>query len=167
MRFAGDAELRRSTVFLRRLFFSGLLAVLVMALVWIVQPRPAILAEESDQPNVEFFDSGSFDRKLSNALNADPPTVTVTFPAPITVNGIPERLDKWLAMVEKYGGTVELKPEDDGTRGLISEIISLIVGIYEAIKEKMIYEPVGDYNATVFYKKGEGTITRVVFDRKL
>jgi hypothetical protein len=69
-------------------------------------------------------------------------------------------------MVEKYGGTVELEPTGPQARGFLTDIIALTVGAYTAIKEKIIYEPAGDYNIKVFYDADSGMIQRVVFVEK-
>ncbi len=127
------------------------------------------LASQPEQPNeLKFIDSGTFDRKLSMALRKVPQTFTTTFVGTVTTNHIPERLDKWFSMVEKHGGTVDVEPEKEelAKRGLIGEAISLVVGAYNFMKEKAIYSPVQRYNVTIFYKKGTGEITRVVFNRK-
>lgn len=141
--------------------FAPMCLLILMA--GVLMAGPALAGDEQE---IDFFDSGSFDRKLSATLNADPPSVKVSFPAPISVNKIPQRLDKWFAMVEKYEGTVELKVEGEPTRGIVGAIIDLIIGVYEIAKEKITYGPVEDYNAVIYYEKGSGTITRVIFIRK-
>ncbi|MDP2847300.1 MAG: hypothetical protein Q8O35_03815 [Humidesulfovibrio sp.] len=118
------------------------------------------------QQEVQFLDSGSFDRKLSSALSADQPQVTVVFPAAITLNNIPERLDKWLGKVEKFGGTVEIQAEPEASRGLISEIFGLFIKAYDAIEEAVIYSSAKHYNVMIYYKAQTGLVTRVCFVRK-
>lgn len=127
---------------------------------------PAAAAETKDEtPTIDFFDSSSFDRKLSAALKNKPSVVRVEFPAPITVNEIPVRMDKWLSQVEEYGGTVELKPEFSD-RGILGAIIDLIIGAYRLAEEKRTYGPVEHYNAEVWYTKEDGRITKILFVRK-
>lgn len=123
--------------------------------------------EETGETTLEFFDSGSFDKKLSKALRDDLEVVSVEFPAPTSVNTIPERLDKWLAAVEKDEGKVELKPDPDhADRGILSEVLSLTVKVFKFGKKKRTYSPAEDYDTTVYYLPGSGTITRVDFKRK-
>src|SRR5437899_2357273 len=70
--------------------------------------------------SVDFFNASSFDRKMSSALRAKPPTVTVNLLAPTTLNDIPERLGSWLTMVEKNHGKVELQDDSEvRTRGIV------------------------------------------------
>lgn len=115
---------------------------------------------------LSFFDSGSFDNKLSSTLRAGDPEVYITFAEPLTVNRIPPRLDKWLAAVEKYGGKVELKPEATGSRGILGAVIDLILGIYDMAKEKILYGPAEKYNVDIFFQQGTGVVTKMVFVRK-
>lgn len=150
---------------LRGAFWFTIL-LLSLGLFFAAGTKTALAAEGE---TVEFFDSGSFDRSLSSALRKDAAAVTIKFPAPITVNSIPERLDKWFSMVEKHEGTVKVEadPDIETSRGLFTEIISLVVGAYEIIKGKIIYEPVKDYNAIIYYDpRGGGKVTRVIFTRK-
>jgi len=143
---------------------------------------PATLASTSNEPvtdhdktlpesSVGFFDATAFDRRLSTDLREDSPDVTVYFHAPASINAIPERLGKWLTMVEKYGGTVEPREDPDyGTRGFITTGVSVVLGafmdVYRMVRESLLYKPVKDYNGTVFYSKVDGTMTKVVFTRK-
>ncbi len=120
---------------------------------------------------VDFFDTKSFDKTLSTGFRKDSPTVTVNFLTPATLNDIPERLGIWFNMVEKYDGTVEIQPEPtDQSRSLILGASSLIIGVlistYKAFSNKKLYGPVQDYDATVFYDRANGALTRVVFTRK-
>ncbi len=123
-------------------------------------------AGATPQKEVQFLDSLSFDRKLSASLAVNEPEVTVFFPASITLNNIPERMDKWLSKVEKFGGKVEIQAEPDADRGIISEIFGLFVKAYEAIEEAVIYSPAKNYNVMIYYKVKTGLVTRLVFARK-
>lgn len=131
-------------------------------------PASKVLPESA----VDFFDIYSFDRRLSSDLRDDLTTVAVYFQAPASVNDIPDRLGKWLTMVEKYGGTVEPREDPDyQTRGLITGGISVVFGafasLYQVVHNKVLYNPVKAYNATVFYNRSNGNMTRVMFTRKV
>lgn len=129
----------------------------------------------TDQPpstvSLDFFDSRSFDKKLAKTLRKTPPEATVRFLAPATVNDIPDRLEAWLAAVEKYEGTitVEVDPEYK-QRDLFSSAISIaagaFVGIYQVIAKKILYSPAKRYDAMIYYNGDTGNITRVVFQQK-
>lgn len=127
-------------------------------------PKP--IPEREPKSVVEFFDSASFDRNLSSSLKAGFPSVTVVFPASITINSLPKRLDHWLSKVEEYGGEVHLIPVSDTDKGILSEIISLFMAVYDYLKDKAIYSPVKNYNADIYYKKNTGFVTKVMFEVK-
>jgi len=138
------------------------LSVLLAACAGKQAADPAVAQQE-----VQFLDTGGFDRKLSSALSANQPEVMVTFPAAITLNNIPERLDKWFSKVEKYGGTVDIQAEPEPGRSIISEIFGLFIKAYDAIEEAVIYSPVKNYNVMIYYKAQTGLVTRVCFTRKV
>ena len=115
--------------------------------------------------NLEFFDSDSFDKKLSSVLKTDPPTVTVKFAGAVSINKIPERLDKWFSAVEANQGKVRLEAQGTSPK-LIGDLVSLIVGAYDHIKDKILYGPAEDYDVSVFYDKVGGTINKLTFTHK-
>ena len=129
--------------------------------------QPAGQGAAQPQAEVQFLDTGGFDRKLSSALAAGQPEVTVVFPAAITLNSIPVRLDKWFSKVEKFGGSVDIQAEPEPDRGIISEIFGLFIKAYDAIEEAVIYSPAKNYNALIHYKSQTGLVTRVSFTRKV
>ena len=127
-------------------------------------------ANDNHEPastELNLYDSITFDIKLSRALAAKPPVVTVTSIAPFTTNNIPERIDKWLDSVRISGGTIELKPDPDypASRdfGLIYELLNKA---YDLAKEMLIYSHAKNYNVDVLYKPGSGEVTRFVFTLK-
>jgi hypothetical protein len=115
---------------------------------------------------VQFLDTTGFDYKLSASLEARQESVDVLFPAVITLNNIPERMDKWLSRVEKFGGKVEIRAEPEPGRGIITEIFSLFIKAFEVAEEKLIFAPAKDYNVLISYKAQTGIITRMTFLRK-
>ena len=115
---------------------------------------------------IQFLNSNIFDKQLSKALSNKEPTVKVTFPIAFTTNEIPERVDKWIVAIQDYEGTIDVKPEQI-ERGLLDNLVrSLINGIYEKIKEKLLYSPARNYNATVYYEPRTGNVTRIMFLKK-
>lgn len=139
----------------------GLLALLAAC----AGSQPPVAAQA--QAEVQFLDTGGFDRKLSSALASGQPEVTVVFPAAITLNSIPARLDKWFSKVEKFGGRVDIQAEPEPDRGIISEIFGLFIKVYDTIEEAVIYSPAKNYNVLIHYKSQTGLVTRVSFTRKV
>lgn len=152
--------------------FPAILAALALAALVFAsgcsskQAAPADAAPADAPASLSFFDSFTFDRQLSSSLRADLPEVEVVFPAAVTINSIPPRLEKWLSMVDQTGGKVQLVPEATEGKGFVSEIISLFVKVAEYIKEKTIYGPIENYDAQLHYKQGSGIMTRTVFVRR-
>lgn len=122
---------------------------------------------ELSNGELSFFDSITFDNQLSSSMASKLPVITVKVIAPFTTNNIPERLDKWLASVRKYGGQVELKPDPDypASRSL-GFIFDLLKRVYDYTKEMLIYKKAENYDATVFYKPESGEVTKFVFTLK-
>jgi hypothetical protein len=116
---------------------------------------------------LSMYDSITFDIKLSSTLAAKRPAVTVMVIAPFTVNSIPERIDKWLDSVRKYGGKVELKPDPDYPASRdFGLILDLLNKAYDLAKEALIYSNAKNYNVDVLYKPGSGEVTKFVFALK-
>lgn len=124
---------------------------------------PAATLKDPGSTHLDYFDSSSFDRNLSAVLAARPAEATVTFPAVITLNNIPPRFEKWLSAVDQSGGKVRLQAEPEEDRNFLSEALSLFVRAYTYIQEVLIYAPARAYDATVYYRRKEGVVTRVVF----
>ncbi|WP_319581696.1 hypothetical protein [uncultured Pseudodesulfovibrio sp.] len=141
---------------------AALLCLVLLTSACAPKKAPAVI---EPQDRVEFFDSDSFDRKLSACLSQDYPEVTLVFPAAITLNSIPKRLDHWFSKVEEFGGSVKLIPVTQD-KGIFSEVLSMLVAAYDYLKDIAIYSPVADYNALVYYQKGNGIIDKVVFEKK-
>ncbi len=129
--------------------------------------KPATQPGPVDGPSeLTFYDSDGFDRRLASSLSEESESVTTIFPASITTNSIPERLDKWLLMIEDGGGKVELKPVQT-QRGLITDALGFIKRSYDSWRDRALYRPAKNYNATIYYEAGTGTITQIVFTKKL
>lgn len=126
-------------------------------------PQPG----EDVPDSLEFFDSFSFDRKLSRSLGMDYARVEVTFPAAITLNNIPERMDKWLAAVEESGGRVQVAPESYDERGILEEIFTFFVRAYEHLAGVCLYARAENYDALLLYEKPTGIVTCILFLRRV
>ena len=78
----------------------------------------------------------------------------------------PERLEKWLSAVEKYGGGVEVAPDPmASTRSLavVVEASSLIIHTYKFFMKRHRYKRAGAYDAKVYHMPDQDTLTRIVF----
>jgi hypothetical protein len=146
----------------------GLLACSVLIGCAMGPDRSSADPPDPDTPNLVYFlDSASFDNKLYKMLAEAPSSVTVKFPQTVTLNEIPKRLDRWFYKVEKFDGEVNLEVDPNfSSKGIITELYAIVIGMYVIVREKAMYDPVKNYNATIFYIPGTGEISRLVFSHK-
>ena len=116
---------------------------------------------------VHFLNSKLFDESLSELFSKKEKQVVVEFSTPVTTAELPERIDQWLYAVKDGGGQIKVEQDPDRvSRGVVTEIISVVVGIYEYVSEKVTFSNAEEYDAKVYYDGGSGQITRVLFDRR-
>lgn len=120
---------------------------------------------------LRFVDSRIFDDQLKSALAADHASVTVAFEgSDVTVNNLPERLDAWLYNLQnRYDGKVEFVQDRDAGavgKGLEGLAVMAAVGAFKLAKDRLHYRSLQHYDAAVYYQRGTGAVTRVVFVRK-
>lgn len=127
-----------------------------------VQQAYAAGAPEAEG-QLPFVDADLFDRKLSKSLSARPATVEVTFPTPVNMRKIPDRLDKWFSAVEKSGGKIDTVAVPEYGRSVLGLLFDLAVKIYAALTQVSLYDAAKHYNATVYYKSPSGTLLKVIF----
>lgn len=112
------------------LFAAALFAGCVATAPLATQDRPAAV-----NTKISFLDIAKFDNDLSASLQAKTPEVEVLFYEKISPNNVPERLQKWISVVEADGGkvTVDAPPNATPTRGLFA-VASLIGTLISSIK---------------------------------
>jgi hypothetical protein len=87
------------------------------------------------KPNITFIDTNKFDSDLSASLIAIKNPVKVDFYTPITPNEIPPRIEKWLSMVDKSGGKINIdSPVGEPTPKSPTLILGLFSGLWNAFK---------------------------------
>lgn len=119
----------------------------------------------SELENVVFIDTNVFDKDLTDSMSAKVDTISVTPVGGLSVNQIPERLNKWLAAISDKNGKVDIEPKAPATRSL-TFLIGLLPMAYDYFKNTSSYGLAGDYNATIFYQPDSGHIERIEFVRK-
>jgi len=126
-------------------------------------PVNAIATLPNAAPSIELFDSTIFDNQLSSLLDKHPAAVIVRTTGDATTNNLPDRLEKWLAYIDKKGGTVKFEHDPEEKERIIGDIlIDFAVDLVAKYYDHLLYSPAKHYNATVYYKNS-GTISRVVF----
>ena len=123
--------------------------------------------ERKEFATVEFFDSYSFDRKLSTEIREKTTEIEVKVINPFDLNGMPDRLNKWLFKIDESGGTVKasaLPPKSQiATRGIIGAVIDLAIAVFNIAKEAVLYAPAESYHANVLYRQDTGKVEKVIF----
>jgi hypothetical protein len=85
--------------------------------------------------SITFIDTQKFDSELSSSLSSINKPVEVNFHNPITPNEIPPRLEKWLSMVDKSGGKVNVSsPVGEPAPKSPALILGLFSGLWNAFK---------------------------------
>lgn len=126
-------------------------------------PTTASLAEPA---TLSFLDSRIFDANLSRALAAGYKEVTVETPAGVTLNSIPERMDKWLYAVSDANNKVVSQARQDiqmRSIGLVALIQAIATGTYGWLRDEITYAPAKNYDATLVYDKETGNVEKIVF----
>ncbi|MCP4696682.1 MAG: hypothetical protein GY862_07520 [Gammaproteobacteria bacterium] len=111
---------------------------------------------------IAFLDTDIFDKQMSSSMSANLDTIEVAAISPFSVNRIPERLGKWLSTVNEGEGTIITEPK---TRSFIG-VLSALPPVFVYVKDRMLYGPGENYNATIHYNPKSGLIEKVVFSSK-
>jgi len=130
-----------------------------------LQPEPS--QQLNPNPNeATFFDSGLFDADLSSKLYSYPEKFVIKPAGGVTVNKMPERLDKWLSMIKQENGTVQLKEYSPGSTKDIGLLVEMAVQLFDLAKEAATYRPARKYDAIVEYDKSTGDVRQITFYKK-
>ena len=91
--------------------------------------------KEPPKPIVTFIDLQKFDDQLSSSLSGIKDPVAVNFYSPVTPNEIPQRMQKWLAMIEQSGGRIDVtSPAGEPTPKDPTIIFSLFGSMFSGIR---------------------------------
>ncbi len=133
-------------------------------------------AQSPPKPDLQFVDLQGFDRDLGSSLGAPLAKVDVAFYDRISPNALPERLQRWMAAVEKGGGTVKVVPPKPsvGTRSpmlLISAITSLwsASNMAKEMSANAQFKAAQAYDVDVLLKlddRGDSVVDKVVFVKR-
>lgn len=127
------------------------------------------VAPKSMEP-LTYSQDWSFDWDLSQALrNSDHELVLLT-PEGVTLNNIPDSLDKWLSRIKDNGGSVQaLKTKQEGdmqTRGVFGVLLDVVLYLIGIAKEEATFSAVDDYNAVLSYNRDTGVVESIIFSKK-
>ena len=158
---------------MKRIFVYGLITSLLVGC-FVLVPKSLVDSSNLYQNNyqklekVTFLDTNSFDDELSGTMLAKTQAITVTTLASVSINEIPQRLNKWLSAVTAQHGHIYIEPK---TTGVSSDwALDLLPKIYNKIHDlfadNISYTSASNYNATIFYNLKSGMIKKVVFSKK-
>lgn len=137
--------------------------LLISLLLCVVACSTATQSRVKDEPKqkLSFIDIGNFDRELAESLNSDINLIEVGFYEKVSPNKIPERLQKWISVVEQSGGQVKVEtPPNEPTPKSALTILSLLGSAYSAIKDQStsraerLFTSVKGRNAVISLERG-------------
>ena len=125
---------------------------------------------------LNFIDVAKFDRDLASAMSQKNDVTEVAFYEKVSPNSVPERLQKWLAVVEAKGGKVLVEPPPNelvsrspfAALSLVGSLISTIKGLAHFNAEK-IYETANGRDAVISLQrnnKGEVVVNTIKFVKR-
>jgi hypothetical protein len=160
------------------MFFRILGVVFSLTLASCAANVPISSAVESTATGVKlnFLDISKFDRDLSGSLQEKNSSVEVAFYDKVSPNNVPDRLQKWISVVEADGGKilVEPPPNELVTRNplaalsMVGTLLSTIKGFTKFNSER-IYETAKGRDAVIALErnsKGEVVINTIRFIKR-
>ena len=125
---------------------------------------------------LNFIDVARFDRDLASAMSQKNDVTEVAFYEKVSPNSVPERLQKWLAVVEAKGGKVLVEPPPNelvsrspfAALSLVGSLITTIKGLAHFNAEK-IYEAANGRDAVISLQrnnKGEVVVNTIKFVKR-
>jgi len=126
---------------------------------------------QAELENVDFTDTDVFDENILDSMSANIQRINVPMIGDVSLNRIPERLGKWLSVVNKEGQLNFKKIYREGddpriTRGMPIAILGLLPAVYNFVKDQLTYNAAILYDATIFYRPNNGLIEKVVFTKR-
>lgn len=125
---------------------------------------------------LSFIDISKFDRDLSGSLQDKTASVEVAFYDKVSPNNVPDRLQKWISVVEADGGKVLVEPPQNelvarnplAAISLVGTLFSSIKGFAKFNSERT-YESAKGRDAVISLErnsKGEVVITAIKFVKR-
>ena len=155
----------------------ALVAVLALSALSACNTNPINTSEPiTPQARVSFIDISKFDRELASSVDSPLESVDVVFYDRVGPNNMPERLQKWLAAVEKNGGVVrvvpppnEIAPRDPlALLGLVGSLFSVIRNM-AAINTDRVFEKVKGRDAAIALERnaaGDLVVGKLQFTKR-
>ena len=117
-----------------------------------------------------FRPTNSFDNALAATLKASTPKVSVSFPNRVTLDNMPDNLDKWLAAVESGGGQVQRADQSAGFTGVLLALLPLILPRLQArieeINQSRLFSSARGYDAVIFFDNDGQAMKELIFQKR-
>ena len=160
-------------MFLRTL---GLVFSLVLAACASNVPLSSAVETTPTGAKLSFLDISKFDRDLSGSLQDKNASVEVAFYDKVSPNNVPDRLQKWISVVEADGGKVLVEPPPNelvsrspmAAISLVGTLISSIKG-FSKFNSDRVYEAAKGRDTVISLErntKGEVVIHSIKFVRR-
>lgn len=160
------------------MFFRTLVVVfsLVLASCAATVPLSSAVENTPTGAKINFLDISKFDRDLSSSLQEKNASVEVSFFEKVSPNNVPERLQKWISIVEADGGKVLVEPPPNeliarspmAALSLVGTLITSIKGFAKFNSER-VYESAKGRDAVISLErnnKGEVVINAIKFIKR-
>ena len=139
-------------------------------------PLSSAVESTATGAKLSFLDISKFDRDLSGSLQDKNASVEVAFYDKVSPNNVPDRLQKWISVVEANGGKVLVEPPPNelvarsplAALSLIGTLVTSIKGFAKFNSER-IYEAAKGRDAVISLErnsKGEVLITTIKFVKR-
>jgi hypothetical protein len=154
----------------------GVLISLVLASCSATVPISSAVETTPTAAKISFLDVSKFDRDLSLSLKEKNTTVEVAFYDKVSPNNVPDRLQKWISVVEADGGKVLVEPPPNelisrSPMAAISLVSTLMTGIkaFSKFNSDRVYEAAKGRDTVISLErnnKGEVVINSIKFVRR-
>ena len=139
-------------------------------------PLTATASTSSGVSKIDFIDIAKFDQELSSSLKSQPSEIEVSFFNKVSPNNVPDRLQKWISVVEAGGGKVLVEPPPNesvsrspfAALSLVGTLISSIKNFNQFNSEK-IYESAKGRNVVIALERNSNSevlISRIKFIKR-
>jgi hypothetical protein len=139
-------------------------------------PLSSAVAITPAEAKLSFLDISKFDRDLSASLLAKSSSVEVAFYDKVSPNNVPDRLQKWISVIEADGGKVLVEPPPNelvarspfAAVSLIGSLFTSIKGFAHFNSDK-IYESAKGRDAVISLErnsKGEVVVNTIKFIKR-
>jgi hypothetical protein len=139
-------------------------------------PLSAAAESTANDAKLSFLDISKFDRDLSGSLQDKNKTVEVAFYDKVSPNNVPDRLQKWISVVEADGGKVSVEPPPNelvsrnplAALSLVGTLFTTIKGFAKFNSER-IYESAKGRDAVISLQRsstGEVLISTIKFIKR-